>query len=163
MNLQGENWNECPLPFSNATASFCSRKPFICTVHPYFIPTGMTGEHRGEREDFLFLGFIENHSLVLLHDRTNSATRQSRRNHRECSHFSEHIRFPSLPCYFWASPNRADESSYELTPSELLKCEKIFGDTSARCLIQYFVLLCLGVLRLLQNPLLSASLHTGEK
>ncbi len=83
------------------------------------------------------------------------------RNHRECSHFSEHIRFPSLSCYFWVS--HGDESSYELTPSELLKSKKIVGYTSARHKIQYFVLPCLGVLRLCQNPLLSESLRTAEK
>lgn len=161
MNLEGGNWNECPLPFSKPTAFFCSRNPFICTVHPYFIRTGMTGERRGERRTFYSLVLLRIAGQFYCTTVQTQPQGKAGRNHRECSHFSEHIRFPSLLCLCWVS--HGDESSYKLTPLELLKSKKIVGYTSARHKIQYFVLPCLGVLRLCQKPLQSESLRTGEK
>ncbi len=89
-----------PSPIFKSDGFFLLSQPFYLHRAPLFDSQRHDGRAPRRKEDFLFPGFIENRWLVLLHDRTNSATRQSGRNHRECSHFSEHIRFPLIAVIF---------------------------------------------------------------
>lgn len=139
---KGENWNECPYPFSKSDGFFSALANLLSA------PCTLILFPRAWWED-LFPGFIENLRLVLLQNRTKVSAKGWGITGNALIFFRAHI-----SCYFWA--NRGHELSYELTPSELFKCEKIAGYTSARGEISYFCPACWDYAR---NLLLSA----GEK
>lgn len=154
-----------PSPIFKCDSFFLLSRTFYLHHAPLFYSHGHDGR-APRRKGGLFIPWFYWESLASFIARPYKLSHKAEQEDSQgmLSFFRAHMIPPHCRamCYFWASPNRADESSYELTPSELLKCEKIVGDTSARCMIQYFVLSCLGVLRLRQNPLLSVSLHKWQ-